>query len=284
MNLQEALAPANTVLFGIMGAVALAELFAGRMKGLWRRHDLLTTLACSVVSLGITRPVSAMLIAGLFTLLLPSYAGRLASVPLWVAAPLVLLTTEFCFYWVHRWAHNPKQHPVLYKLHRTHHSADFMNMSVFWRINVFWTFVVPHAWVHGLAIYLGMTQAALISIVTIMFWNIFTHTDFRWDDWLRKSPATARALRLIECVIVTPGMHHTHHGYGRDGKSYRNFAVFLSLYDRLFGTIHHPQGRPEHYGLPGPEASWFEQAFYPLTWPQRWRRQPKTLSAQLPSD
>ncbi|MDB6061945.1 MAG: Sterol desaturase [Verrucomicrobiaceae bacterium] len=257
---------ANGVIFSVMGVVLVAELCAGRLKTLFTKHDVLTTATCMLVGMSVMRPLAGLLIAHLFALLLPAYAGALSAIPLWSGIPLVLLTTEFCFYWVHRMAHNPKKHPFLYRLHRTHHSASFMNISVFWRVNVFWTFVTPHGWVLGLAIYLGMTQAAAVSILVIMFWNIFTHSDFRWDDWLRRRPRAARVLRLIEHVVVTPGMHHTHHGYGRDGKSYRNFAVFFSFYDFLFGTIHHPQGRPAQYGLPGAEVGWLEQALYPLVW------------------
>jgi len=264
MKIDELLAQYNWLIFGCVGGVLLAELLGGRMKKLWNKHDVLLTVACILVSSAVTRPLAGLLIAYSFTLLLPAYAGALAHVSVWIAYPVLLLLSEFCFYWVHRAAHNPKKHPLLYRLHATHHSAQFMNISVYWRVNVFWSFVVPHAWSLGLALYLGMIEAAALMILTIMLWNIFTHTDYRWDDWLRNNPRTAPLLKAFESVIVTPGLHHTHHGYGRDGKSYRNFAVFFSFYDRLFGTLHHPQGRPANYGLPQPEATWWEQAFYPL--------------------
>ena len=67
-----------------------------------------------------------------------------------------------------------------------------------------------------------------------------------------------------EWILVTPRIHHTHHGYGRDGKAYRNFCTMLSFYDRLFGTLHIPEGRPWRYGLPGGEHVWWRQLLFPL--------------------
>ena len=49
-----------------------------------------------------------------------------------------------------------------------------------------------------------------------------------------------------------------------DGGNYRNFGIFLSIYDWLFGTLHIPQGRPSRYGIPDPTPHWAEEVFYPL--------------------
>jgi hypothetical protein len=75
---------------------------------------------------------------------------------------------------------------------------------------------------------------------------------------------TGPLFRALEHVLVSPGIHHTHHGFGRDGKNYRNFGTVVSLYDWMFGTLHIPQGRPANYGLPVRDAHWLEQLFYPL--------------------
>jgi sterol desaturase/sphingolipid hydroxylase (fatty acid hydroxylase superfamily) len=68
----------------------------------------------------------------------------------------------------------------------------------------------------------------------------------------------------VEHVIVSSGIHHTHHGFGKDCASYRNFGVMLSVWDWMFGTLHIPDGRPYRYGLPGHDAHWFEELAYPL--------------------
>src|SRR3546814_8860115 len=84
------------------------------------------------------------------------------------------------------------------------------------------------------------------------------------DDAIRRSRRFGRLFRAIETVLVSPGIHHTHHGYGRDGASFRNYAVTFSFLDRIFGTLHIPEGRPANYGLPGPTPPWFEEVFFPV--------------------
>lgn len=133
------------------------------------------------------------------------------------------------------------------------------------RINVFWPVVQPYGWVSGIAIYLGMVEAATIFFTLLLAWNALTHSDFRWDDALaKKLPAGEKIITAIEWLFITPRLHHSHHGFGRNGKAYRNFCTMLSVYDRLFGTLYIPQGRPEHYGIMGKEKACLEQLLYPL--------------------
>jgi len=51
---------------------------------------------------------------------------------------------------------------------------------------------------------------------------------------------------------------------GKDGASYRNYAVTFAFLDWLFGTLHIPSGRPWRYGIPGAQPHWAEEVFYPL--------------------
>ena len=81
---------------------------------------------------------------------------------------------------------------------------------------------------------------------------------------MRHVPGGRVFIRAFEWVLVTPRMHHTHHGYGKDGKVYRNFGAVLSIFDWMFGTMHIPEGRPWRYGLPGGEHIWWRQVFFPL--------------------
>src|SRR3546814_14136418 len=85
------------------------------------------------------------------------------------------------------------------------------------------------------SVYFGQELAATLTILTIYGWNLITHAHFRWDDAIRRSRRFGRLFRAIETVLVSPGIHHTHHGYGRDGASFRNYAVTFSFLDRIFG-------------------------------------------------
>ena len=240
------------------------EALTGSLKGS-RRRDFGVTALCFLSNSAVTRPLAAVLIGSLVAVLLPAHAGALSDMPLWQSFLLGFFLMEFGFYWMHRWSHEgQRKHSRLswlWKIHRTHHSADQLNVSVTMRQNIFWAFLVPNSWIVGLAIYLGLGQGAALALIVIYAWNLLTHTHYRWDDAVLTSPA----FRALQHVIVTPSMHHSHHGFGTNGKMYRNYAVMFSGFDWLFGTLHLPSGRPSRYGIPGETPSWTEEVFYPLT-------------------
>jgi sterol desaturase/sphingolipid hydroxylase (fatty acid hydroxylase superfamily) len=153
-----------------------------------------------------------------------------------------------------------------------------MNVVVTTRMNVFWPFVVPTPWVLGVATYLGMEKGAALTLMTIYGWNLITHANFRWDDVVRRQRFIGPVFRMMEHIVVSPGIHHTHHGYGRDGGNFRNYAVTLSILDWMFGTLHIPQGRPWKYGVPGPQPHWAEDVFFPIVRPT------KGKAAVMPAD
>lgn len=246
--------------------VLLAEIAAGRHRGVYARKGEFRLLALNM-ALGrfLIGPAMAVVIAAIWAALFPQYRDALAHMPLWLALALVMLFGEFFFYWAHRWAHEGvKTRSLLWMIHRTHHSATYMNVSVWMRLNIFWYVIIPNAWTMSLAIYFGLGKAAGIAIVLNAAWNIVTHSHFRWDDAIRRHRLIGPLFRALEHVFVSPGMHHTHHGFGKDGASYRNYGVMLSVWDWLFGTLHIPEGRPYRYGIPGHDAHWLEELAYPL--------------------
>ncbi len=251
---------------GAATAIVLAlELATGRHRGVYHKGDWKLLLGSVALGRGVMGPLSAGMKSVIYGLILPAqYRGALIDLPFWIAFPCLLLVGEFCFYWVHRWAHQPLAFPVLWKIHRTHHSARHMNVLLNYRLNLSWFFIIPSGWVMGVALFLGMYEAVMGYILCLQVWNMVTHSHFRWDDAIRSNRYAGPAFRALEHVFVSPGIHHTHHGYGRDGKNYRNFGTVISLWDWLFGTLHIPAGRPANYGLPVRDAHWLEQLFYPL--------------------
>ena len=253
------------LVFGL-GVFAI-ELISGRHRGIYTRDDHMVNGLCGVIGTAVTRPLTAVLTALSLAALLPGARSSLSEMPVWLGYLLTLLAGDFSNYWAHRWAHmgrNRRGLGWLWKLHRTHHSGKFMNTLLVYRINPFWTIIQPVGWVVGTAAFLGQEQAAVLAGLTFYVWNVITHSHFRWDDAVRRHRLFGPVFRALEHVIVSPGVHHTHHGYGKDGASYRNFAILLSLFDTLFGTLHIPDGRPHRYGLPGPNPRWTEEVFYPL--------------------
>jgi sterol desaturase/sphingolipid hydroxylase (fatty acid hydroxylase superfamily) len=246
--------------------ILIAEIVAGRHKGAYRLSDFPLFLGSILLGRATLAPLVAGAVAGLYGLAMPSWRSALADTPFWLAFPVLLLTSEFVFYWVHRWAHENKRArvPLLWKLHRTHHSGRHMNVVLQMRVNLFWYMIFPTAWTLGLALHLGLGLAAAAVTLTTVAWNTVTHSSFRWDDAVRQHGRVGPVFRALEHVFVSPGLHHTHHGFGKDGAGYRNFGTVLSLWDWVFGTLHIPEGRPWRYGNPGPTAHWLEELFYPL--------------------
>lgn len=256
----------------VMGAsvlLLLLEFVAGRHKNLYQKEDYFLLLGNLALGRNFMAVIAAGLVAWVYHTVAPGSAGVLqGKLEFWQAFVVLLCIDEFFFYWGHRFAHEGMRRNSrlgwLWKMHRTHHSGKFMNVVANYRLNLGWYFVIPTAWVAGLAIYLGLGYAMLMVLLNKQVWNLITHCNFRWDDKIRRLPIVGRAFWTLEHIFVSPGIHHTHHGYGPDGKTYNNFGVVLSVYDWLFGTLHIPEGRPARYGLPGKNAHWLEELFYPL--------------------
>lgn len=259
----------------ISGVSVLAlELIAGRHRGIYSRSEWLINLLCGAIGMAVVRPLLSIIGALIFMAIAPGHKDMLAGAPLWLAFAVGLLVTEFLFYWAHRWAHEGKGKrgmDWLWQLHRTHHSAGYMNIILLIRQHPLWPIVQPQTWTVGFLLYAGQPVAAALIGVATYGWNLITHSNFRWDDRVRAMPVIGRAFRAAEHVVISPGIHHTHHGYGKDGANYRNFGLIFSIFDTLFGTLHIPDGRPWRYGLPGADAPWQEQVFYPLVRPGKKR-------------
>lgn len=248
----------------LVAAILFIEIATGRHKGVHRRHDFFMLGSVLVASQG-TRIMMAWLTAALIGLALPDHRNALATASFWPSLLGLFLIAEFLQYWIHRLAHDSKRHPILYGMHRTHHTAPYVNVTLMYRTNLLWPFVHSYTWVVAVAIYLGLYAQAAAFYLTIMAWNALTHSDWRWDDAIGTHiPGGARIVRALEWILVTPRLHHVHHGYGKDGANYRNFCTFFSFYDRLFGTLKIPDGRPWRYGLPGGDHHWLRQLLFPL--------------------
>ena len=248
-------------------ALLVAELVFGRHRRIYQRTDHLVNGLCTLIGMAITRPLAALMVAFGRGLLPPESQGFLSHWGMLPSLAVTIATAEFCCYWVHRLAHAAKDSrhfDWLWRLHRTHHSESYVNVVLVFRVNPFWPFVMPLPWVAGFFAYAGQTEAAALAIFMFSMWGLVTHSHFRWDDALRRRPAFGPAFRAVEHVIVSPGIHHSHHGYGKDGGNFRNYGIMLSIFDTLFGSLHIPSGRPFRYGLPGKQADWREEIFFPF--------------------
>lgn len=252
------------IIFSSFLFVYTLEFVTGRIPASPRPgRDALFTLV-GLLSQGVLAGAVVGTLAG-FTArhFLPGGAGALSGVSFLAAFLLIFFLQEFMHYWLHRYAHEWRW---LWKVHRTHHSAQQLNAGVLYRYNVFWVLMLPQTWVGAFATYYGQHDAYVLAVMLTYFNNLLTHTNYRWDLWLReKTPWAAPLWRVIERTITLPDAHHAHHAYGKTAHPNGNYAVTLFLFDRMFGTAKIPNSRQDMYGLPiSSRLHWAEELFWPV--------------------
>jgi sterol desaturase/sphingolipid hydroxylase (fatty acid hydroxylase superfamily) len=230
-----------------------------RAAGLGRRDYVLAL--SGIGGQALSSRVNGLLFGALLVWLLPGGAGSLREAPFWPAFFLIWISEEFCFYWVHRWAHTKRW---LWKLHRTHHSAGQLGILVTFRYNVFWPLLQPQGWFAAIAVYLGLLHVYLPFVLMTYTIGVLTHVPWRWDLALHRQRWLRPFMWLLERVITLPDTHHAHHGLGRHGRIRGNYATSLLLWDVIFGTAYFPHARQERFGLGQKQFDWKEEAFWPL--------------------
>ena len=157
----------------------------------------------------------------------------------------ISLVDNFTYYWEHRLFHRV---PFLWEFHKIHHSAEVMTP---------FTVLRKHPIEH-LARYLraGFTAAVTIGVIEFLFIDRFTMamvlgfsvvmlayhiiglSNLRHSHiWLSYGPS-------IEKWFMSPAQHQIHHS--NDPKHFgKNFGSYLSIWDRLYGTLYVTDKSPE---------------------------------------
>lgn len=188
----------------------------------------------------------------------------LAELPSWARFSLALVIAEVGFYWGHRWMHASG---VLWRFHAIHHSADEMDWLVNTRAHPVDLVVVRLCGLLPLyalgLVKMGHAQVDWIPLLVTLvgsLWGYFIHANLRWR------------LGWLEQVIATPAFHHWHHDrLAGSPRLHGNYAAFLPVMDRIFGTWRLPEDEwPKRYGTddPMPHAL-VDQLMAPLMGPVR---------------
>ncbi|ODN69770.1 sterol desaturase family protein [Methylobrevis pamukkalensis] len=134
--------------------------------------------------------------------------------------------------------------PVFWRLHAVHHAdldIDVTTGTRFHPVEILLSLV----WKAGIVLALGIDPWTVVVFeATLNGAAMFSHANIRLP---RRVDA---ALRLL---VVTPDMHRVHHSV-LPREAHANFGFFLSVWDRLFGTlVGQPQGGHDGMtiGLPG---------------------------------
>jgi sterol desaturase/sphingolipid hydroxylase (fatty acid hydroxylase superfamily) len=178
-----------------------------------------------------------------------------AAQPVWLQFIEILAVVDFTTYWMHRRMHEV---PALWKIHAVHHSSEQMDWLASSRLHLLEIFA--NRLLGYLPIFvLGFAPAAVYAyLVFISFHAIFIHANVRFR------------FPVLRWVIATPEFHHWHHTSQDEGVDI-NYAGFLPVYDKLFGTAYLPSHLPERYstrGVPLPEGI-VAQFLYPF---RQWRQ------------
>ena len=178
-------------------------------------------------------------------------SGAVASMPLWLQVPALLLVADFTQYWVHRTFHGV---PVLWRFHAIHHSIEQMDWLAGSRLHLV-DVIITRGLTYVPIFVLGFSEVALIVYVFLVAAQAtFIHANVRW------------AFRPLRRVVATPAFHHWHHSAEREAVD-RNFAVHTPIWDMLFGTYYLPDRWPSAYGLHRGRdvpARWLTQLVYPF--------------------
>jgi alkylglycerol monooxygenase len=207
------------------------------------------------ISVGIAERLLNLFITGAFYSLYywiyKNYA--LTNIPNhWAIWVLLLLTTDFVWYWYHRLGHEIN---IFWGAHIVHHHSEDFNYTVSARIttlqavvrNLFWC-VLP---------FVGFHPAMVIAILVIHgTYSFFTHTQ------------VIGKLGWLEYIFITPSHHGVHHA-SQEKYLNKNYGDIFIFWDKLFGTFQVEQEKPV-YGLTHPLKSssflWQHFHYYAEMW------------------
>ncbi|MBF5055570.1 hypothetical protein Y5W_00864 [Alcanivorax sp. 521-1] len=155
-----------------------------------------------------------------------------AAQPLWLQFLELLVVVDLASYWIHRAFHEV---PGLWKFHAVHHSSERLDWMASSRLHL--VEIIANRFAGYLPIFvLGFAPSAVYAyLVFISFHAIFIHANVRF-----RFPG-------VRWLIATPEFHHWHHS-SEDEAVDKNYAAFLPIYDKLFGTLFMPDRLAARYG------------------------------------
>jgi sterol desaturase/sphingolipid hydroxylase (fatty acid hydroxylase superfamily) len=242
---------------GLLVLLGVAELWWASPHAARQEGELIV----DAVSLGqfafIIKPLIVLIATFGLSHTVPGLANRLADLPLWQGVLLALLPADLLHYWYHRLGHEV---PVMWGMHRTHHTATSMSVSVSFRENWRWFALMPDLWYASALVFLGLGQAVLISTLIFGLANVLVHSGLAWDRPLYRSAWLRPVAWVLERLVNLPSTHRAHHALSDGSAPSVNFGQ-LFLWDTLFGTARYPHGAdPEAYGVANEAARpWYAQ-------------------------
>jgi sterol desaturase/sphingolipid hydroxylase (fatty acid hydroxylase superfamily) len=160
----------------------------------------------------------------------------------------LFLATDFAQFFGHWIQHKI---PVLWEFHKVHHSAEVLTPLTAIRVHPVSDILSTQVF----ALSMGLVNGAFLHVfagpvaeITVLSVNALIFLHFTLGAYhLSHSHVWLMFPKGIREVVLSPAMHLIHHS--SNPKHYdKNFALYLTLWDRLFGTLYVPANE-EQYGL-----------------------------------
>ncbi|MCB1342416.1 MAG: sterol desaturase family protein [Pseudooceanicola sp.] len=178
--------------------------------------------------------------------MLAGWAGAPENPTTWgrgaLATLVIVLASDFCKYWAHRWHHELR---ALWPFHAVHHSADVLTPLTVMRThpveslirNLLITAIV--GMVQGLVLFLLVGQ---IDILTLGGANAFYFVFNALGSNLRHSHVWLSYGRVLEHIFISPAQHQIHHSVAKQHHDC-NYGSMFAIWDWMFGTLYIPERR-----------------------------------------
>lgn len=144
--------------------------------------------------------------------------------PGWLAGLVSFLVLDLAV-----WAQHVATHkvPVLWRLHRVHHADHDVDLTTGVRFHPI-EILLSALYKGALVVLLGAPALAVLLFEAVLnASSLLTHGNVAVPE---------RLDRVLRWVVCTPDMHRVHHSTERV-ETDSNYGFFLSVWDRLFGTM-----------------------------------------------
>jgi sterol desaturase/sphingolipid hydroxylase (fatty acid hydroxylase superfamily) len=264
----------NTLIAALILGFATMEFVSRRYRDKVHANgnDTKLELLMFISLLAVAQPAALLGADALCAWLMPGQRDAWAELPWWAMVGILLVGDDMTQYWWHRASHTP----LLWPLHRAHHSARYMSIRITYRNNFFYYLLMPGLWISGVLIFLGFGAVYTAYIVVKIAVILGAHCAWAWDEPLYRVKALRPLMWIVERTISTPSTHWAHHALtNQDGIGHYkgNFGNLLFFWDVLFGTAHITRKYPAAVGLQDDrlfgDEHWAHQMFYPLSHSKR---------------
>lgn len=161
----------------------------------------------------------------------------LIELPFWVKLVVSVMFYDVTTYWIHRASHRS---PLLWRLHRVHHSDTTMDSSTVFRFHplelilIYQTGNIVTAALFGTDLF---AMALYYFILYIFFF--FEHANFKYPTWLNST---------FGLLFVMPYHHRVHHQQEQEYTD-SNYADIFIIWDRIFRTYKDMPVEEINFGL-----------------------------------